>query len=107
MNDSGTLSGILSGSGMNYMHKIQFKFQKSLSFLGFDPGPPREVCFWTQLEDFRSSDHFYNYVHPLVQFLNTPLRTTEGALHSGVGLTSNQEKKKFLCILISTDTAAE
>ena len=54
------------------MHKIQFKFQKSLS--GAPPqNPPQELCLWTQLEDFRSSEPFYNYVIPLVQFLNTPL----------------------------------
>jgi len=38
------------------MHKIQFKFQKSFSFT---PEPSQEICLWSQLEDFRSSDPIY------------------------------------------------
>src|SRR6218665_2984865 len=60
------------------MHKIQFKFQKSLSlYLGLRPRTQHELDLWTQLEDFRSSCPLI-YVHPLIQFINTTLSKVTG-----------------------------
>jgi len=41
-----------------------------------DSETTQELCLWTQLEDFHSTYPFY--VHPFVQFLNTPLGVQHG-----------------------------
>src|SRR6218665_1789202 len=38
------------------MHKILSKFKKSRIFWSFAPQCPQELCLWTKLEDFRSSE---------------------------------------------------